>query len=114
VFFKKRIGKFLVDYSFIGKDLESLIVFYEDKILCRNILDYIEIASGIDAFLSGRILPGQEFYRFKIPHYQKNEKILLQIRLDNGDKVYLDRYEATLFSRISKFVDKHINLSTFK
>jgi len=46
-----------------------------------------------------------------IPEYNGGEKILLRVNLKNGDKVYLDRYEATLFNKLSRIIDKHINMS---
>lgn len=71
-------------------------------------MDFIEVSAGVDAFLAGRMIPGERFGRFMVPEYGKGEKILLRIDLKNGDKVYLDRFEATLFNKLSRIIDKQL------
>ncbi len=110
---KKKIGNFVLSYRLIhaGRVLKDISIFYKDKVLVRGILDFIEVSAGVDAFLAGRMIPGERFGRFMVPEYGKGEKILLRIDLKNGDKVYLDRFEATLFNKLSRIIDKHITMS---
>ena len=110
---KKSIGNFVLSYRLIhaGRVLKELSISYKDKVLVNGVLDFIEVSAGVDAFLAGRMIPGERFGRFMVPEYRKGEKILLRIDLKNGDKVYLDRFEATLFNKLSRIIDKHINMS---
>ncbi|EDP73728.1 hypothetical protein [Hydrogenivirga sp. 128-5-R1-1] len=110
---RKEIGNFVLSYRLIhaGRVLKDISIFYRDKVLVRGILDFIEVSAGVDAFLAGRMIPGERFGRFMVPEYGKGEKILLRIDLKNGDKVYLDRFEATLFNKLSRIIDKHITMS---
>ena len=110
---EKSIGNFKLKYKLIygGRELEYLAIFYRGKVLINGVIDFIEISAGIDAFLTGRMLPGEKFGRFMIPEYGKGEKIKLKIELKDGNRVYLDRFEATLFNKLSRMIDKHINMS---
>ena len=110
--FRKEIGDFVLVYSLIygERDLKDLFILFKDKELVNGVLDFIEISAGIDAFLMGRMIPGEKFGRFMIPEYGREEKIKLKIELKNGESVYLDRLEATLFNKIARIIDKHINM----
>ena len=109
---EKKIGDFVLSYNLLhgGRVLKDLKIFYKDKLLVDGILDFIEVSAGVDAFLMGRMIPGEKFGRFMIPEYGREEKIKLKIELKNGESVYLDRLEATLFNKIARIIDKHINM----
>jgi len=110
---EKKIGDFVLSYELLhgGRTLKNLTIIYKDVVLVEGILEFIEISAGVDAFLSGRMIPGERFGRFMVPNYKREEKIKLKIEFETGESVYLDRYEATLFNKIARIVDKHINMS---
>lgn len=109
---EKKIGDFVLSYELLygGRVLKDLKIFYKDKLLVDGILDFIEVSAGVEAFLMGRMVPGEKFGRFMIPNFKREEKIKLRIELKNGESVYLDRFEATLFNKIARIVDKHVNI----